>query len=89
MKHKKWVGVLVRKKKFGEETDFVNVRVPKSKKAKYREAINNLVDEIYKKDSESELEGRLCDDKGIVAIKFKDLGSIGKDIAENSGKSED
>ena len=41
-----------RRKKFGEESGFVNVRVPKSKVSEYREAIKKLVDEKFSRDSQ-------------------------------------
>jgi ribosomal protein L4 len=40
-----------RKRKFGEESDFVSVRVPKSKKKEYRIAIKNFVEEKFAKES--------------------------------------
>ena len=35
-----------RKKKFGEESDFVSVRVPKSKRSEYRNAIKHFVEKM-------------------------------------------
>lgn len=40
-----------RKKKFGEESDFVSVRVPKSKRKEYRTAIKNFVEKKFANDS--------------------------------------
>lgn len=40
-----------RRKKFGEESGFVNVRVPKSKVSEYREAIKKLINEKFSLDS--------------------------------------
>ena len=40
-----------RRKNFGEESGFVNVRVPKSKVSEYRDAIKKLVDEKFSSDS--------------------------------------
>jgi len=40
-----------RKKKFGEESDFVSVRVPKSKRKEYRNAIKNFVEKKFIKNS--------------------------------------
>ncbi len=42
-----------RKKKFGEESDFVSVRVPKSKRREYRNAIKHFVEEKFATESES------------------------------------
>ena len=36
-----------RKKKFGEESDFVSVRVPKSKRKEYRKAIKDFVEKKF------------------------------------------
>lgn len=40
-----------RKKKFGEESDFVSVRVPKSKRQEYRTAIKDFVEKKFATDS--------------------------------------
>ncbi len=40
-----------RKKKFGEESDFVSVRVPKSKRKEYRNAIKDFVEKKFLKNS--------------------------------------
>ena len=40
-----------RKKKFGEESDFVSVRVPKSKRKEYRNAIKHFVEKKFIKNS--------------------------------------
>ena len=40
-----------RKRKFGEESDFVSVRVPKSKKQDYRDAIKNFVEKKFANES--------------------------------------
>lgn len=42
-----------RKKKFGEESDFVSVRVPKSKRKEYRDAIKGFVDDKFAHESSS------------------------------------
>jgi hypothetical protein len=42
-----------RKKKFGEESDFVSVRVPKSKRREYRSAINDFVERKFELNGES------------------------------------
>ena len=42
-----------RKKKFGEESDFVSVRVPKSKRKEYRNAIKDFVDDKFAHESSS------------------------------------
>jgi len=40
-----------RKRKFGEESDFVSVRVPKSKRKEYRTAIKNFVENKFASES--------------------------------------
>jgi len=40
-----------RKKKFGEESDFVSVRVPKSKRKEYRTAIKLFVEKKFASES--------------------------------------
>ncbi|KKK51979.1 hypothetical protein LCGC14_3109560, partial [marine sediment metagenome] len=42
-----------RKKKFGEESDFVSVRVPKSKRKEYRTAIKSFVENKFAKETNS------------------------------------
>ncbi len=39
-----------RKQKFGEESDFVSVRVPKSKRKEYRNGIKHFVEEKFAKE---------------------------------------
>ncbi len=39
-----------RKKKFGEESDFVSVRVPKSKRKEYRKEIREFVEKKFAKE---------------------------------------
>ena len=42
-----------RKQKFGEESDFVSVRVPKSKRTEYRIAIKKFAEKKYESESKS------------------------------------
>jgi len=42
-----------RKRKFGEESDFVSVRVPKSKRKEYRNAIRGFVEKKFARESSS------------------------------------
>ena len=46
-----------RKRKFGEESDFVSVRVPKSKRKEYRVAIKNFVEKMFAIESNTNDEG--------------------------------
>ena len=41
-----------RKRKFGEESDFVSVRVPKSKRKEYRTAIKDFVEKKFELNGE-------------------------------------
>ncbi len=43
--------VMGRKRKFGEESDFVSIRVPKSKRKEYRTAIKNFVEKKFANES--------------------------------------
>lgn len=42
-----------RKRKFGEESDFVSVRVPKSKRKEYRTAIKHFVEKKFASESDT------------------------------------
>ena len=71
-----------RRKKFGEESGFVNVRVPKSKVSEYRDAIKKLVDEKFTRDSceSSGEEGKGSTEKRTVA--FRDFREFGDEVEE-------
>lgn len=71
-----------RRKKFGEESGFVNVRVPKSKVSEYREAIKKLVEEKFSRDSceSSKEDGKGSTEKKTVT--FRDFREYGKDVDE-------
>ena len=45
-----------RKKKFGEESDFVSVRVPKSKRKEYRNGIKDFVEKKIASESDNKSE---------------------------------
>jgi len=71
-----------RRKKFGEESGFVNVRVPKSKVSEYRAAINKLVNEKFTRDSrEAPKEGE-NKEKEKKTVMFRDFREFGKDVDE-------
>jgi len=71
-----------RRKKFGEESGFVNVRVPKSKVSEYRDAIKKLVDEKFTRDTSelSKEEGKGSTEKKTVA--FRDFWEFGERVDE-------
>ena len=74
-----------RRKKFGEESGFVNVRVPKSKVSEYREAIKKLVDDKFTRDaSETNNEVDIKGDAEKGENKFRDFTDFGK----NKGKKD-
>ncbi len=73
-----------RRKKFGEESGFVNVRVPKSKVSEYRAAIKRLVDEKFSRDS---CELNKEEGKGITekkTVTFRDFREFGKELDEGT-----
>jgi len=53
-----------RKKKFGEESDFVSVRVPKSKRKEYKNAIKDFVEQQER----DRIKSDLCKKNGITLI---------------------
>ena len=61
-----------RKRKFGEESDFVSIRVPKSKKKEYRDAIKNFVEKKYASESSSNING------SKIKINRKEIDGFGK-----------
>ena len=66
-----------RKKKFGEESDFVSVRVPKSKKKEYRTAFKNFVEKKFASESDNKSEDSKVkvDKKGLDGFrKFEEFG---------------
>ena len=71
-----------RRKKFGEESGFVNVRVPKSKVSEYRDAIKKLVDEKFTLDTRelSKEEGKGSTEKKTVV--FRDFREFGDKVEE-------
>ena len=72
-----------RRKKFGEESGFVNVRVPKSKVSEYRAEINKLVTEKFSRDNDElhkEEEDKAHYEKERVA--FRDFREFGESIDE-------
>ena len=81
-----------RRKKFGEESGFVNVRVPKSKVSEYRDAIKKLVDEKFSRDSGelSKEDGKGSTEKKTVAFRdFREFGKNGGEWDDNKTGDED
>ncbi len=71
-----------RRKKFGEESGFVNVRVPKSKVSEYREAIKKLVNEKFSRDSREVPKEGENKKKEKEAVMFRDFREFGKNVGE-------
>jgi hypothetical protein len=61
-----------RKRKFGEESDFVSVRVPKSKRKEYRKAIRDFVENKFSRESS------LIDEASKVKVNRKELEGFRK-----------
>jgi len=77
-----------RRKKFGEESGFVNVRVPKSKVSEYRAAINKLVNEKFSRDS---CELNIEEGKGSAenkTVTFRDFREFGSEVEKGFYVSE-
>ena len=88
MENVKWA--VGRRKKFWEESGFVNVRVPKSKVSEYRDAIKKLVDEKFNRDND-ELH-RDEEDKAHLEkekVTFRDFRDFVKDVEEEPSKTGD
>ena len=63
-----------RKKKFGEVSDFVSVRVPKSKRKEYRDAIKSFVERKFANESATKSEGFKINKKELDGFrKFEEL----------------
>lgn len=52
-----------RKKKFDEESDFVSVRVPKSKRKEYRNTIKHFVEKKFVENSHSKVKKEVINPK--------------------------
>jgi len=85
MEHLEWA--VGRRKKFGEASGFVTVRVPKSKVSEYRAEINKLVDDKFSRDSSKlhkEEDGREKSEEERVV--FRDFREFRKDVKERVSK---
>jgi hypothetical protein len=72
-----------RRKKFGEEPGFVNVRVPKSKVSEYRAAIKKLVDEKFSLDSSVlPKEEETTENYERESVTFRDFREFGQKVGE-------
>ena len=64
--------IMGRKRKFGEESDFVSVCVPKSKRKEYREAIKGFMEEKFAGESYNKSE------ESNIKINEKELNGFRK-----------
>jgi len=72
-----------RRKKFGEEPGFVNIRVPKSKVSEYRAAIKKLVDEKFSLDSSVlPKEEETTENYERESVTFRDFREFGQKVGE-------
>jgi len=69
-----------RKKKFGEESDFVSVRVPKSKRKDYRSAIKEFVEKKFATESSLTREESIEMNNKIKLNGFRKFEEFVKDI---------
>ncbi|MFX1375414.1 MAG: hypothetical protein ACFFA0_06355 [Promethearchaeota archaeon] len=69
-----------RKRKFGEESDFVSVRVPKSKRQEYRETINNFVEKKFATENTAREEDHIIQKNKNEFEKFRKFEEFVKDI---------
>ena len=76
-----------RKKKFGEESDFVSVRVPKSKRKEYRTAVKDFVEKKFASESEDNGEGAKVKVDSKQLDGFRKFEEFIKDIG-NKDKNE-
>jgi len=71
-----------RKRKFGEESDFVSVRVPKSKRQEYRKAIKNFVEKKFAIDNKNGEKDSMNKDNRKKLEKFRRFEEFARDIKQ-------
>ncbi len=69
-----------RKRKFGEESDFVSVRVPKSKRKEYRDAIKGFVEKKFATDNNTSGEDSFNNNNRNKLEKFRKFEEFVKDV---------
>ncbi len=78
-----------RKKKFDEESDFVSVRVPKSKRKEYRNAIKNFVEKKFIKNSIPKEKKEIISSTGKSSDGFDRFEEFVNKILENKEEKEE
>jgi len=78
-----------RKRKFGEESDFVSVRVPKSKRKEYRNAIKHFVERKFATESEDNGESAKIKISKKELDEFRKFEEFIKDIGKSDRERED
>ncbi len=78
-----------RKRKFGEESDFVSVRVPKSKRKEYRNAIRDFVEKKFARESSSIDEFSKVKIFKIKSDGFRKFEEFLEEIKEMNGVKDD
>ena len=78
-----------RKKKFGEESDFVSVRVPKSKRKEYRNAIKKFVEKKFIRNSITKEKKELIRSNGKSSNVFKKFEEFLNDVLKCKEEEKD
>ncbi len=77
-----------RKKKFGEESDFVSVRVPKSKRKEYRKEIREFVENKFADEQTTNIEGSHVKVNEKELDGFRKLEEFVKDLKNKDKEKE-
>lgn len=75
-----------RPQKYGEESSWVNIRVPKSKLEKYRVAIKKCVEELWARDCFLGLAEGTFESATINASKYRSFEEFVEEIHEQESK---
>ena len=75
-----------RPQKYGEESSWVNIRVPRSKIEKYRVAIKKCVEELWAKDCSLGLAEGTFESATINASKYRSFEDFVEEIHEQESK---
>lgn len=78
-----------RKKKFGEESDFVSVRVPKSKRKEYRNEIKKFVEKKFIRNSITKEKKELIGSNGKNLNVFKSFEEFVNDVLKDKEEEKD
>ena len=78
-----------RKKKFGEESDFVSVRVPKSKRKEYRNEIKKFVEKKFIRNSITKEKKEVIRSTGENSDVFKKFKEFVNDVLKGKEEEKD